>query len=378
MSRTYVKIDLEQVVKNYNAYKKYLHDNQVLMAVVKADAYGHGDLAVVKKLYKNGVRYFAVASIEEAIAIRKVSKESYILILGYIDVKDVKLAIDNDITICIPSYEYAHKLKKYCINENINLKKIKCHIAIDTGMNRIGLNAKNVLENEKYIREIVNVFDVEGIFTHICTADTDGIEYETFTKNQINLFEKLVSKILDLNIKYIHYLNTASGIRYNYLDDKINVINRLGIGLYGCEPGIDVKMDEMIKPVLIWKCNIAHIHNIVSGDSLGYGRKFIAEKNMKIATITIGYADGYMRSLSNKSDVIINGKRCRVLGNICMDQTMVDVTDVDCSIGDEVTLIGNDGNETITATELAQIAGTINYEVFTNISKRVKRIYVGE
>jgi len=328
-----------------------------VMPVVKADAYGHGAVMLSKAAERIGIDYLAVAFLEEALELRRNQIRTKILVFNYVEKDFVKIAVENNITLTMFSWK---QLEDY---KNLKEKPV-VHINIDTGMNRVGVK---IDEARKFYKKLLeNGFEVEGIYTHFAVADSLKKEDIEFTKKQ---YEKFGSLDIDVPIK--HVCNSGASITgivpyHNYV--------RLGIASYGLMPSNEVK-DEHLKPVLTWKSVVSHVKYIEKGESVSYGRTFIADGKMKVATIPVGYADGFWRHLSNIGEVLINGKRRKILGRVCMDQFVVEGEGV--NEGDEVILIGTQGNERITAEEIAEKVGTINYEVTCRISKRVPRIYKG-
>lgn len=371
--RSWVEVDMAQLKNNYLIYKKSLGTDADVMAVIKADAYGHGDVQVARLLSQCGVHLFAVSNIDEAVGLREAGIEGEILILGYSAVSYAKTLLTYDLTQAVVSEEYAKALS----NEKI---KIKCQFAIDTGMNRIGLDGDNIEECEHIIREYSNLLNVNGIFTHLCVADTDTDECNHFTTCQISKFKAVAERILDLNLPYMHCCNSAGGLFYLKNDDmfaNIGKVVRLGIVLYGLKPDERNVLPDGIEPALEWKSQISIVKDVHQGETIGYGRTFKVTKESRIATVTTGYADGFNRLLSNKGFVMINGYKAPIVGRVCMDQTMVDVTGIpDVKMGTRVTLIGKSGNLHYTADDMARDIGTIGYEVLCNISKRVQRFFV--
>ncbi len=362
--RSWVEVDLAQLMHNYHAYASQLPEHFRIMTVVKADAYGHGDAAVSKTLQAGGVSLFAVSNIDEAIALRKAGITGEILILGYTPIEAIAQLEEYDITQTLLSEEYAKLFSK---NTHAN---VKCQFAINTGMNRIGLDANDIDHCGAVIRHYSQVLCLNGIFTHLCVADSVEEHDVHFTQKQINLFETLCARIEDLKLPYIHCLNSAGGLKTS---SKYGNIVRLGIALYGLQPSEDIDLPQGIAPALQWKSVVSMVHMIRCGETVGYGCTYQANKNMRIATIPTGYADGYSRMLSNKGYVLIHGQKANVVGRICMDQMMVDITDIpDVVIGDEVILIG----QGYSADDMAHDIGTIGYEVLCNISKRVARVYI--
>ncbi len=365
LKRSVAYINLLTIKSNYECYINAINEKKIVMAVVKADAYGHGDSVVAKYLSDLGVSHFAVSNIEEAISIRKAGVKGQILILGYTPIDRAEDLLLYDITQTLISEEYANLLWQTGL-------PVKAQFAIDTGMRRIGLNAENSKDCEKIIREYADKINLDGLFTHLCVADTPN--QNCFTKRQINTFEQIASQVADLNLPFCHCLNSAGGIWHS---SETSCFIRLGIILYGLKPDYLNNLPSGIEPALSWKTVVSMVKEVRKGDSIGYGRAFVASRNMRIATLPTGYADGYPRLLSNKGYVLINGKKAPIVGRICMDQMMVDVTDIsDVGFETEVVLIGKSGNEVITADDLAYAIGTIGYEIVCGISKRVERVYI--
>jgi len=369
LKRSWAEIDLERLANNYKIYEKQISAGQEIMAVVKADAYGHGDKEVVKKLLELGCNNFAVSNILEGIIAREAGAKGQVLILGYTPAPCIPDLIKYDITQALLSEEYAESFASFFTEETCSLspKDLKTQFAIDSGMNRIGLDADDPEGCDAAIRKYAAVFNMTGIFTHLCAADTPA-ETE-FTKGQIAKFKAVAGQVSDLNLSYVHCMNTAGGL---YCEPYGNLV-RLGIALYGLKPDYDNVLPEGIKPVLTWKSVISMIKTVHSGETVGYGRTYKAEREMRVATIPTGYADGYNRMLSNKGVVLIKGKKAPIIGRVCMDQLMIDVTDIpDVKYEDEVVLLGEGYN----ADDMAKTIGTIGYEIVCAISKRIPRNYV--
>lgn len=352
-------------------YSKLFAPSTEVMAVVKADAYGHGAVEVCRKLMAIGVELFAVSNIDEAIELRKKDITGEILVLGYTSIECVDELYRYGITQTLLSEEYAEKIKNAGLD-------IKCQFAIDTGMNRIGLNAADENTCEEIIRKYADELNLNGIFTHLCVADSDSFENKEYTQKQVSLFETVAERVSDLKLRYIHCMNSAGGLFCKL--PKITNCIRLGIIMYGLKPDTSNILPDGIEPVLSWKSVVSMVKQISCGESIGYGRTFFAEKTMWIATIPTGYADGYRRDLSNKGYVLLHGYKAPIVGRICMDQMMVDVTVIkeagqDVNVGDEVVLIGKSGEYQITADDMGEMIGTIGYEIVCGISKRVPRKY---
>lgn len=365
--RCWVEINLNSIKENYMEYSKHLQPGQKIMAVVKADAYGHGDKEVSAALQDVGCLYYAVSNVHEALHICSQHLNGQILILGYTPPYYLSAVYANDFTQAVLSEEYADLLLE-------NKNHIKCQFAIDTGMNRIGLDADDPKECARIIRKYAATqLEVNGIFTHLCVADSDSDENKRFTEMQIRKFRAVAEEVKDLNLKYVHCLNTAGGLWHNEFGNYV----RLGISLYGLKPDYSNTLPEAIKPALEWKSVVSMVKSVRPGETIGYGRTFIADHTVKIATIPTGYADGYPRALSNKAWVLINGHKAPIVGRVCMDQMMVDVTGIpDVHMGAQVVLIGKSGQEVLTADDLANLIGTIGYEIVCGINKRVERVYI--
>lgn len=367
--RTYAKIDLEAIRHNINEVKRKVKDNVKIMAVIKADAYGHGAVEVGNFL-KDKVDYFGVATIEEAIELRENGIDIPILILGYTSPSQYKCLAQYDITQTIYNLEMAENLSKCELEFK---KKIKIHIAVETGMNRIGfkVNSQSIID----MKNIANMDGVilEGIFTHFSCADEKDKKYTQTQKEKYDNFIDMLESN-DIHIPIKHVCNSAGIIDFD--DHHLNMV-RSGIITYGLYPSEQVNKELIkLKPALKWKAHVINVSEVCQGSGISYGKTYITKGKTKIATISIGYADGYMRALSSKGKVIIHGQYAPILGRVCMDQMMVDVTDInDVNIEDEVTLIGEEGKSAITVEEIANMAGSFNYEFVCGISKRVKRVY---
>lgn len=365
LKRSWIEISIPTLIKNTQLYQQNIQDNSSIMAVVKADAYGHGAVEVSRALQESGITDFAVSNILEAGELREAGIKGQILILGYTPIEDLNLITKYDITQAIISSDYADDL----IASNL---PIKCQYAIDTGMNRIGLDADKIEECEKEIRRVAGKLQLTGLFTHLCVADTPS--EDVFTNEQQEKFKRVVESISDLHLPYIHSLNSAGGLWHQ---DGFSNLNRLGIIMYGLKPDYLNALPDGIEPVMEWKSVVSMVKSVHPGETIGYGRAYKAQKEMRIATIPTGYADGYNRALSNKGYVLVAGKRAPIVGRVCMDQFMVDVTTIpDVKPYDEVVLIGKSGDEILTADDMAQMLGTIGYEVVCDVGKRVQRVFM--
>ena len=369
LHRTWAEIDTNALVHNLNIFKNKLGDKK-LMAVVKANAYGHSAKDLCPILEQNGADWFAVSNINEAIALRNFGITKPILILGYTPVDMVRELVSNDISQCVYSLEYAEKLSALAVFYGIN---VKAHIKLDTGMSRLGFNCKNddltELCDALKSASLPNII-CEGVFTHFAVADRNQTEEDGFTNKQYDLFIKACDRFKEAGFTetMFHCCNSAGSI----LDiDKHLDMGRVGISLYGLSPSSSLTLEDDIIPVMTVKSVVSYVKEINAGDTVSYGRTFKADKKMKIATVTAGYADGYPRSLSNKGYVYIGGKKANIIGRVCMDQMCVDVTDIpSVKMGDEVLLFGKE----LKVDALADLCGTINYEIICGISPRVPRV----
>ncbi len=371
--RAWAEIHLDRLKYNYDICKSFISDATQIMAVVKADAYGHGDSIVAPYFQSLGVNWFAVSNISEALHLRRSGITKEIFILGYVPPEDVSEIIDNNVIEAITCFDHAKAMSDAITNG----KKLRVHIKIDTGMGRIGIKHDTINGYCDEIEKIISLesISVEGIFTHFAVADSESPEDISYTDKQTTLILDINKELKNrgINLSQLHFMNSAGATYHNNCE---STLARFGITLYGLHPNTALELPKPLKPVMELKTIVSHVKTINAGDFVSYARTYIAEKPTKIASLTIGYADGYSRLLSSKADVLINGERARVIGRVCMDQTMIDVSDIDVKVGDVATLFGTDGNETITADDLADIYGTIGYEIVCGISKRVPRIII--
>lgn len=365
--RVWVEISKENLENNINEIRKIMPTKAKMMAVVKANAYGHGIINISKMLNKLNVKNFAVATLDEAITLKKNKIRGNILILGYTDFSRINEVIRYNLIQTIVDEEYAEKIDKMELKD-----KLRCHVKINTGMNRIGEGFCNMDELEK-IYKMKNL-SPEGIFSHLCVSDSMKEDDIKFTKAQIDKFfyatRHLEARGINVGKKHIQ---ASYGI-INYQDLKCDYV-RPGIIMYGVHSG-EIMNPINLKPVLKLKARIASVKEIGEEEYVSYGRTYKATEKRKIATITIGYADGYPRSLSSKgAKVLINGKYATIIGRICMDQCIADVTDIEnVKQGDEVTLIGEE--KEISAENVANLAGTIANELLCRLGPRIKIVEV--
>lgn len=367
--RTYAEINLKNIKDNVSALQSKLSDGSKIIGVIKTNAYGHGAVEVGKAI-ADQCAGFAVATYAEAVELRENNIDLPIYILGYEHESCYEGVVANDFIPCIFAYEMAEALSR---SAKAVGKDAKINIAVDTGMSRIGFDTTDKsIDTIKKISELDNI-KIESIFTHFAKADYVD---KTVAEKQLDTFKEFIDRLASVGVEIpLHQCANSAAIME--LPQASMDLARAGISMYGLNPSDEVTGDYL-KPVLSWKSHVVFVKDIAEGTGVSYGHTFMADKPMTIATIPVGYGDGYPRLLSNKGDVLIAGKRCKILGRVCMDQFMVDVTGMDVKVGDEVTLIGKDGDEEITADEIANLTGTINYEVVCDIGKRVPRKYIEE
>lgn len=369
MRSVWAEVDLDAVEYNIKNIVKASNNREVI-AVVKADAYGHGAVDIIPTLLENGVSRLAVAVITEAIEIRKNNIKAPIMLLGFTPLEYCENLVKFDIEQTIYDLEYAKKLSDIGIK---NDKKIKVHVALDTGMGRIGFMPS--VQNVQKVKEIcaLDGIEVVGIFTHFATSDEKdkSYTYEQFNKTKW-FIDALKKENINIPIKHVSNSGAIIDMPETFLDAV-----RAGIILYGYYPSDDVCKEKLkIKPILTLKTQVSHVKEMEKDMYISYGRTFKTERKSKIATIPIGYADGYSRLLGGKAKVIIKGKFAKVVGRICMDQCMIDVTDIDeVKVGDEVILLGEDNGLKYNADDMARDMGTINYEILCMIKQRIPRVY---
>ena len=363
---TYVKIDLDAIAANLDAVKE--KTGVPVMAVVKADAYGHGAVQVAR-LLESRCSFFGVSSILEALELRQAGLTKPILILGRTPVSALPIAVQEDVRPTIFYYEDAEVLSREAQRQG---KVAPFHFAVDTGMGRIGFQPTR--EAAELCAEIVRLpgIQAEGLFSHFATADCADLSR---AREQTQRFDDFVSMLRELGVEIpICHLDNSAGLM-NFPHHYQMV--RSGIVTYGLYPSAEVDPELLpLKRALQWLSRVTHIKTLPAGRPISYGGTYVTEKPTVVATVPVGYADGYRRSLSGKYYVLIRGKKAPILGRICMDQMMVDVTDIpDVSIDDTVTLVGRDGDEEITMEAIAAAADSFNYEFVCGISRRVPRIY---
>ncbi|PEA55414.1 alanine racemase [Bacillus pseudomycoides] len=367
---TIVEINLDAVKHNVREFKKCVNDENVaMMAAVKANGYGHGAIQVAKAAIEEGVSHIAVAFVDEGIELREAGITVPILVLGYTPEEAVEDAIEYDIMMTVYRIEDVRNIE--CIAERMQ-KKACIQIKIDTGMSRIGLQEEEVVPFLQELQKMQHV-EVEGIFTHYSTADEVD---KTYTLIQKDLFEKAVNTAKEMGIHFplIHSSNSAGTMELN---NEFQNMVRVGIGIYGMYPSKEVDHKTVtLQPILTLKSKVAHVKQAKQGRGVSYGNTYVATGEEWVATIPIGYADGFSRQLSSKGYALINGVRVPIIGRVCMDQLMLDVTKaMPVHVGDEVVFYGKQGNEEIAVEEVADMLGTINYEVTCMLDRRIPRVY---
>lgn len=370
-SRVYATVNLDAVASNMRSMRDNLPASTLIMGSVKADGYGHGSVPVAKTI-EPYVFGYAVATIDEGIILRRHGINKTILILGVTHESRYEDLLRYDIRTAMFQYEKAKKLSDLALKQG---KKAVVHLALDTGMSRIGMKADREHAKEAAAIAALEGIEVEGLFTHFARADeTDKSAYE----EQYRRYKEFLGYLKELGVKIpIRHCSNSAGIVESLESNHMDMV-RAGIAIYGMYPSDEVDHNSVkLTPAMEIKSCITYIKEIEAGTAVSYGGTFVADHTMKVATIPVGYGDGYVRSLSGKGDVLIHGKRAAILGRICMDQFMVDVTDIpDVQEDDEVTLLGSDGAECVTMEELAEKSGGFHYEMICDIGKRIPRVYL--
>ena len=379
--KIWAEIDTDALVHNYEVLTEHIRKNTpdcTVMCIVKADCYGHGAEICVPRLVEAGARDFGVSCLEEAIEIRKYARDASILILGYTPSENVSLLIRYGVTQTVYSYEYAKSLADALARAKADGEVdedavLRCHVKIDTGMNRIGFCASE----SECIDEIKRAAELRGLsmvgaFTHFaCAEETEG-ETKDMSVRQAESFFSVINALKNDSVSFetVHLCNSAASVRYpEYNFDMV----RAGIMLYGHSPFETGRYDIGLKPVMRFVTAITHIHTLKAGETVSYGARFTAARDMTLATVAAGYADGFLRVLG-EGGMYVHGKYAKIVGRVCMDQCMLDITDIDgVRVGDEAEIFDADGKN---ITALAKAANTISYELLCSVSKRVNRIEV--
>ncbi len=375
--RVYAKINLDAVRENFDNIVKVLRPETKVLAVLKTDGYGHGAIPIARELEDNDRLYgYALATSDEAFILRNSGIEKPLLILGYTFPNAYEELILKDISLTVFRYDTLEQLALECRRLSTTQYNYKAHIHIkvDTGMGRIGITPDE--EGLDFVKKALSYDEliVEGVFTHLSRADEKDRHPTELQIRKYKDFTDRIEQELGYHIPIKHISNSAGIIEYP--EANFDVV-RAGIILYGLWPSEDVSKDKVpLKKVLSLYSQIVYIKEVEPGTPISYGGTFVSDRKMKVATVTVGYGDGYPRMLSNKADVLAGGVRCPILGRICMDQLMVDITDApDVREGDFVTLIGGSGAEEITMEELGDLSGRFNYELACELGKRIPRVY---
>jgi alanine racemase len=366
----WVEVNLDHLAHNISEVRRVTNDNAKVTAVIKADGYGHGAVVIAKTLLENGADRLAVATLTEAIQLRKTYKETEILILGYTEKASIHLAIENDLIQTVYNLEQSKEFNSVARDMN---KCLKVHVKLDTGMTRLGMMCtEKTVEDIIEMNALENLY-LEGIYTHFARAD----EFDkTSTQAQIANFEFVKNSLKNkIDIELYHTSNSAGIIdlpEYNY--DMV----RAGIMLYGLYPSDEVNHEDVkLKEVMSFHTKLSRVEEVEENIGVSYGHKFVTKSPTRIGTLPVGYADGFTRQLTFKAEAIVKGKdkKVPVIGRICMDQCMVDLSGVDAEMGDEIILFGSDGLQTISIDDVAAKLNTINYEIVCMINRRVPRVY---
>jgi len=365
---TRVLIDLDAIAHNTKQLQR-LVPRAAMMAVVKADAYGHGAVPVARTVLAAGARWLAVARVEEGLELREAGITAPILILGYVAPSQAAVVVAHNLRPAIWDLRLGRALSQAAVAAQ---RPAPVHLKVDTGMGRVGVQPDEAVEVARALASLPGI-EVEGVFTHLAVADEPE---NPFTQVQLNAFHKVVTQIraAGIPVPVAHACNSAGLMLH---PEAHYELVRAGIALYGMPPNPAVSWPVELRPALTWRTEVAMVKDLPPGSPISYGCTYHTRGVERIATLPVGYADGYSRLLSNRGEVLIHGRRCPVVGRVCMDQIMVRVpSDVAVAPGDEVVLIGEQEGDRITATEMADWIGTINYEVLCDIGKRVPRCYL--
>lgn len=369
-NRTFAEINLNNILWNINELKKCISPSVKVMFIIKADGYGHGAVPIMQFLEDN-VDAYGVATIDEAIELREHGCSKMILILGYTPKNCLKYVVKYDISQAIFDYDSAKVLSEEACKQN---KTARIHIKLDTGMGRIGfVPGKESIDTIKAIKELPYI-TLEGCFTHFSKADEKELDY---TREQFDKYISFTSELKEAGVEFDirHVCNSAAVMQFSQAE--LDMV-RFGVASYGLYPSEDIEKDKvMLIPAMSWKSMITHVKKVPAGSRISYGGTYIAETERTIATVSVGYADGYPRALSGCGRVLLHGKSAPIVGRVCMDQFMIDVTDIpNVKVEDNVTLIGREGNECITVEELSEPGNSFNYEFVCDVGNRVTRKYV--
>ena len=377
LRRTWAEVDIDALKHNFDVIRRSVDPKSRIMCVIKADAYGHGAVFLGKLYEKMGADFFAVSNIEEAMQLRENGIKLPVLILGFTPAGMAKELADNNISQAVFSEEYAGELSAAAAEQGV---EVKIHIKLDTGMSRIGFMYQEPERDGESIEQIKRVCTLphlikEGIFTHFAVSD-EAEEGRDATEKQIAAFSSAVELLKNdgITFRIVHCSN--SGAIIDYKKAHFDCV-RAGIILYGLAPSSKLAGRLDLRPAMQIKSVVAQVKNIEKGTPISYGGTFVSDKPMRIATVPIGYADGYTRSLGNRAFMTVKGKKAPLVGRVCMDQLMIDVSDIDgVKSGDEVTVIGDGSGNSLSFDDMASLTGTINYELVCLVGKRVPRVYI--
>lgn len=364
-------VDLNAYASNLRVAREMAGPGVKLLATVKANAYGHGLVPVARKALDCGVAMLGVATVEEAVTLREAGVTGAIVVLFQPRLDALPAIVEYNLTLIVADVATAEHLGELARKAN---RVVPVHCQIDSGMGRQGFDIEKAAQDIQFLTRISHI-DIEGLCTHFPVANKRDDE---FTLNQIRSFRQVAKNLERAGIPFelAHAANSAGVV--NYPKSAMDMI-RPGLMTYGIWPADDLPAVNPLRPVLRWETSITQVRQLAPGDSISYGRTFTASEPMRVAILPVGYADGYQHRLSNRAEVLVHGLRCPVRGNVCMDQTIVDVTRApQAKAGDTVVLLGEDGGDRITAEELAAHASTIPYEILTGIGERVPRVYLGE
>lgn len=377
MRQAWIEINLSALERNVKRIQEIIGDDCEIVGVVKADAYGHGSVECSKRMVAAGVKKFAVATIAEALELREAGIKEHIIVLGISPNMCADIIAEHELTPLVCSIESAEALSEAAVKAG---KDIDCLFGIDTGMGRLGF----AVDSEEAVAEAEKVFawisgkkgiKIRGVMSHFSSADQDA---DYYTENQLRLFDGFCNR-LEADGHEIEWMSIANSAGLFKFKDALKDAVRPGTALYGVYPCPEIEENHpgLLEQVMSIKANIVYIKTVPAGKAISYGRRFVTDRESVIATIPVGYADGYLRSLTGKAEVLVHGKRAPIVGTICMDQCMIDVTDIpDVKRCDEVILLGAAGDERITVEELAERAGTIHCEVMCSFGKRLSKLYV--
>ena len=375
--RTWAQIDLDAAAHNFKEIRRYVGNRSMVCCVIKADAYGHGAVRMAEEYEALGADWLALSNIEEALQVRRAGIKLPLLVLGYTPAEAADVLAENDIAQCAYSAEYCAALSENAVKSGV---KVKIHVKVDTGMSRLGFYFQDIERDKEAVSVVAEAcrrpgLIPEGIFTHFAVAD-GGENGKAFTLKQFSCFMALIAELEKQGVTFKIHHCANSGAILDYPEMHLDMV-RAGVILYGMEPSLSVEHHADFRPVLSLHSVISHVKEIEPGSDISYDRTFTAKGRMRVATIPVGYGDGYPRSLSNKGYVLIHGKKAPIRGRVCMDQFMVDVTDIpDVKFGDKVTLVGKDGDEFLPVETLSDLSGRFNYEFVCDLGKRIPREYI--